>query len=88
MSNICYKSNNSKETYRFKSRRTPPTIPEMKEFESKMTDMIQNVELDKHKPKSDFQQQLKSDAKSLTRDSEVIVQADKTTNYYKLKKDE
>ena len=78
----------SKETYGFKSRRTPPTIPEMKEFESKMTDMIQNVELGKHKPKSDFQQQLKSDAKSLTRDSEVIVQADKTTNYYKLKKDE
>ena len=58
------KKQSNKETYDFKSTRTPPAIDEMKVFEAKMTRLIQNIEFSKHT--NDFQQKIKQDIQTAT----------------------
>ena len=75
------KERNQKDTFGFRSKRTPPAAQEMKVFESKMTKMIQNITFSDHL--NDFQQKLKKDIKSATANNKIIIKADKTTNYYR-----
>ena len=42
-----------KETYGFKSSKTPPVIDEMRVFENRMADLIQNTEFD-NRSNNDF----------------------------------
>ena len=70
-----------KETYRFNSRKSPPAVEELKEFEDRLTNLIQNIEFE-DKP-SRFQKKLKQDLESIRADSRLTIKADKTSNYYK-----
>ena len=38
----------AKETYGFKSSKSPPTVPELKEFEDGMLNIVQNVKFRRH----------------------------------------
>ena len=71
-----------KETYDFKSKRTPPAIEEMRVFENRMTSLIQNIEFSQQT--NDFQQLLKNDISGLHKEDKLIVKADKTSNQYKM----
>lgn len=76
----------TKETFGFKSTKSPPNIPELKDFEEKLILMIQNIRF--RKSNDSFQNQLHRDIQAINRSKEIIVPADKTNNYYKLKPDE
>ena len=55
-------------------------------FERKMSEMIKNVKF--RKVQCDFQRQMTSDLKNIVHKSDsVIVAADKSNNYYKMKRD-
>ena len=73
-----------KETYGFNSRKTPPVIEEMRTFENRMAETIKNIEF--KKCDNSFQQKLKKDLNKIKSEEHLIVKADKTTNYYKMKK--
>lgn len=72
----------SKETYGFNSRKSPPPIKEMTEFENKLIDIISNVEF--VKKQSTFQSKLRSDVNDIRKDDKLLIKADKTNNYYKI----
>ena len=65
-----------KETYGFISTKPPPIIPELKEFENDLVDLIQNIKF-RHVP-NHFQNKLRKDIN-------LIIPADKTNNYYRVK---
>ena len=71
----------NKETYGFKSRNSPPRIPELIPFEDGMLDLIQNIQFKDIKCK--FQNQMNSDIKNrIKKSGSLLIPADKTTNYY------
>ena len=71
----------AKETYGFKSRKSPPRISELIPFEDAMLNLIQNIEF--KDVKCNFQNQLNSDIKNKIRKPDsLLIPADKTTNYY------
>ena len=72
-----------KETFGFNTTKTPPVIEEMRVFENRMTDLIQNIEFDNH-CNNDFQRQLNDDIKQINDEPKLIIKADKTTNFYKM----
>lgn len=75
-----------KETYGFKSRLTPPQIPEMITFENRLTNMIQNIKF--RNINCEFQKKLASDIKTKLKDSnKLLIPADKTTNFYQMSAD-
>ena len=78
------KDNNEQNNFGFKPTKSPPAIPEMAIFESKMIRLIQEVHFtDKT---NDFQQKLNQDIKKVKQNPDLIIQADKTSNYYNMKK--
>ena len=70
----------------FKSKRCPPTIPDMKNFEKDLATMIENIKF--KNASSDFQRKLKADIKRINECDELIVPADKTQNFYKVSKED
>ena len=76
-----------KETFGFKSTLEPQRIPEMKEFENKMLDMVENVEFrDTKHHISEFQRKIGKNIGTIKSDQNIYVKADKTTNYHKMSK--
>ena len=75
----------SKETYGFKSTKSPPVISELKEFEDCMIHLIQNIQFENKASK--FPYKLSEDLKKVKNDHRLTVKADKTTNYYKMDRD-
>ena len=74
---------NQKETFGFNSRNTPPQIPAMTNFEKRLLSMIENIKF--RKVKCWFQQKLSSDIQTnIKRTDELLIPADKTTNFYKM----
>ena len=73
----------TKETYGFKSKRSPPHMKELDEFEDSMLDMIQNIQFKTNHHPNNLQRKLGNDVKEIRKDNHVFVKADKTTNYYK-----
>ena len=71
-----------KETYGFNSTKPAPIVPEMKEFEKEMLDLVMSVEF--NKKTNPFQEKLKKDAATIKADSKLFIAADKTSNYYKI----
>lgn len=77
------KRGNIEKSYGFKSHRSPPPIPELQPFEDKMLHLIQSVKFRKtHRDR--FQRTLENNTREIKSSNEVLVPADKTTNYYKL----
>ena len=70
----------------FKSKRCPPTIPDMKDFEKDLSTMIENIKF--KNASSDFQSKLKEDIKRINESEKLIVPADKTQNFYKVSKED
>ena len=73
----------SKESYGFKSKRSPPHVAELNEFEGCMLEMIQRVEFRTNTYSNDLQKKLNKDVKEIQEEHNIFVKADKTTNYYK-----
>lgn len=65
----------SKETYGFKSKRSPPHINELTEFADNMLDMIQRVEFRANYTSNDLQNKLKNDLKEIRRDNNIFVKS-------------
>ena len=72
-----------KETYGFISTKPPPIIPELKEFENDLVDLIQNIKF-RHVP-NHFQNKLRKDINLIKKDDHLYIPADKTNNYYRVK---
>ena len=69
----------SKETFNFNSTSAPPPVKEMKHFEDKLADMIENIKEKEYK--NSFQDKLKKDAIKITKEDKLIIPADKIHNY-------
>ena len=74
--------NSTKETYDFNSTKSPPFIPELKEFEDGLALPNENIKFRKFD--KEFQKLLKNDLKKIKREKKLLIPADKTSNYYKL----
>ena len=73
---------NTKDTYGFKSTKNPPPVEELKEFEN---DMLKMIQLTKFKHfNNPFLNKLKDDAIKMKNETNLLIAADKTTNFYKL----
>ena len=77
---------NSKETYGFPSTKPAPQVAELKDFENKLFDLTKNITF--NQCNNSFQTKLKDDAKNINDEKRMIVAADKTNNFYKVRKDE
>ena len=77
--------NQVKDTYGFKSSKCPPSVNELSSFESDLLMMIHNVEF--QPVKNRFLSKLKEDVKTIKNTKELLINADKSSNIYKMDKD-
>ena len=73
-----------RETYGFKSGKAGPVIHSLKSFEYKLLNLIQQVQFTDHK--TPFQRKLMQDIKEIRNDTRLIIEADKSSTYYKMDK--
>lgn len=75
----------NQETYGFKSMKAPPSLPELKNFEDDVFNIIKEI---RFKPivNNQFQAKLKNDVQKIRENKEIYVKGDKSDNYYKLSK--
>ncbi|CAB4002617.1 Hypothetical predicted protein, partial [Paramuricea clavata] len=64
----------------------PPQVPELDEFETKMTNMIHNIEFRTPRP-SEFQRKLSEHTEAINNDANLYIPADKTTNFLRMTTD-
>ena len=69
-----------KETYGFKSPKSPPFIPQLKHFEDDLLKLIEEVRF--RKISSPLQNELKKDMTRIRNEKNILAPADKTSNYY------
>ena len=81
-------SEENQETFGFRSKKSPPQIPELNEFESKMASLVQNIEFKPDFRPTEFQKNLSDHTKAIGKDDKLFVPADKTTNFYIMEKKE
>ena len=74
------------ETYGFNSRKTPPQLEQMTQFEDSLLQMIDNIQFRDNK--CQFQSNLRKNVKEIRQSNHMYIPADKTNNYYKLEKHE
>ena len=79
------KDNQIKNTYGFKSSKCPPSVNELSHFESDLLMMIHNVEFEPVKNR--FLSKLKEDVKTIKNTKELLINASKSSNIYKMDKD-
>ena len=70
------------EKYGLRTKKSPPSINELKVFENDLISLIENIESKKTRNK--FLDKLISDVRKISTSSEIIVAADKTNNMYKM----
>ena len=81
------KQGERKETFGFKSLFTPEKVSKnLIAFERDLTELVANVEF--RKTNSSFQNELRKDVERIKKCPNVIVAADKTSNFYELPKEE
>ena len=69
----------SKQTFGFNTTKSPKPITELNEFENKILNLIQNIEFKDTRCK--FQKKLSQNANDIRKDDELLISADKTTNF-------
>ena len=69
-------------TVDFKSKKCPPIVQELENFENELMLMIKNVKF--RKVNNSFESQLNEDIKQIKRDCKTFVPADKSCNIYKM----
>ena len=73
-----------KETYGFKSKRPPPHVSALDEFEDNMLNMIQRIEFKTNcTATNNLQAKLDKDVQEIRQDKNIYVKAHKNTNHYK-----
>ena len=77
-----------KETFGFKSSANLPFVPELKEMEESMLELIQSIENKQNYTTPNFQKHMAKDIQKIKQTNDLLVKADKTNNYYKLNKDD
>eukprot|EP00794_Sanderia_malayensis_P001955 gene1954-biopygen1774 len=80
------KEDQQPETYGFKSRVTPNIVPEMANFEKDLIGLIQKLKF--KRTTNDFQNRMRQDMQQIKHSDKLYVPADKTTNMYKVDKEE
>ena len=75
------------ETYGFRTRNCPPQIDELSKFEIDIMNMLKNIQF-KPVVNNEFQSKLKSDIEIIKSTNEILVDADKSRNIYKMDKNE
>ena len=75
-----------KQTFGFNSPKCPPAIDELGPFESNLQRMISNIEFRSIRNK--FLSKLSKDIKNIKKTKEILIDADKSTNTYKMSKEE
>ena len=73
-------TNVTQEKFGFKSKRTPPQIEEMTDFENDLLSIVDGLEF--RKTGNKFQKKLSEDVKRINGSNKVLVHADKTRNIY------
>ena len=76
---------NEKETFGFKSHKCLPSVDELAGLESDLLMMVHNIEF--RPVRNNFLSKLKEDVKVINNTKELLVNADKSTNIYKMNKD-
>ena len=76
-------SSNRKETFGFKTSEIPAPVPELKEFEGKLFDLVKSVEF--RAISNTFQDELNNNIRNIQNETRLILPADKTTNFRKKK---
>ena len=74
------------ETYGLKSQKTPPPINELAAFENDFIELLKNVKFPT--VHNQLKRTLKSDIKSIQQSSKTLTLADKTSNMYRVTKEE
>ena len=74
------------ETYGLKTTNTPQQVPEMADFEKELIGVIRKLKFRNHT--NDFQKHLQEDIRAINNSDKMYVHADKTSNIYKLDKQE
>ena len=75
-------NNTDYESYGFKTERCPPQHPCLTAFENDLYDLSRSIQFQKYG--NQFQHQLSETIKNITSSQNVIVPADKSSNYYKV----
>ena len=75
-----------KETYGFPSPKHPGSVQDLKLLEQRLMAMIRDIEFRNFT--DEFQEKLKQDVRQIREATEMIVEADKTSNHYKLNTDQ
>ena len=70
----------------FKSRKCPPKIPDLAEFEDEMINLIESIQF--RTSSNEFLRTLELDRKRINSSNKVFVAADKTQNFYELDKEQ
>ena len=77
---LFYGNTEKPERYGFKTERKPPYIKELQPFFDDVLKMIKNLEF--RQAQNEFLNELKDDIKSLENEKRVILEADKSNNFY------
>ena len=72
--------------YGIKSSKCPPQVKDLIAFEEDMIDLVHQIRF--RKVNSNFQRKLNKDLKTIKSSNKTLTPADKTSNMYKLTKDE
>ena len=75
-----------KETYGFPSPKHPGSVQDLKLLEQRLMAMIRDIEFRNFS--DEFQEKLKHDVRQIREATEMIIEADKTSNHYKLTTDQ
>ena len=72
----------TKETFGFKTTKSPPPVKELMEFEEKLLKLTQSIHFKNNS--CEFQSQLSPDANKIRKDKNMIIAADKTANFSRM----
>ena len=77
-----------KKTFGLKTFKCPPQVKELVNFENDLLDLVKKVEFEENFARSQFQKKLQKDIGTITKSKKTLTAADKTTNMYRLTKEE
>ena len=79
-------NDNNKRRFGFKSRKNPPSVPQLSDFESELTVMVNNIKF--RNINNDFHKKLKNDINEIKTCNKILATADKSRNLYKVEKEQ
>ena len=87
---LCINNKNEKvkNTYGLKSFNCPPQVKELIPFENDLIDLVRKIKFNNYKKNNNFQSMLRKDISEIKSSSKTLTPADKTSNMYRLTKDE